>query len=104
MNFVPDLSSQMRDAAFQLRRVPLGSEMKFDGSIYIVNDSLYNLYFFGSHKSHASSRGSTLRRVQVRDIFVGLMREQNKNVITSGSAFDPAYWCIFLLVSLAPRL
>jgi len=64
---------------------PVRSEWNSTNSIYIVNDSLYNLYFFGSHKSDAVA-GESTRRGGFRgsDNFVAPMWAQNKNVFTSG--------------------
>jgi len=79
----PELPSPIRDAAFQPRRATFACNVKFEVSIYILNDSLHNLFFFGSHKSHATSE----RRWQAKDVYVVPARAQNKIVFSSGLHF-----------------
>lgn len=66
-------------------RASLSSVPSKTGSIYIANDPLHNLFFFGCHKLHAAF-GRVARTRARNDSFVVTHRKQNKNVIASRRA------------------
>jgi hypothetical protein len=53
MNLALDLTSRLR-----IPRASPFFRVRSEVSIYIVNYALHNLYFFGSHKLHASDQVS----------------------------------------------